>query len=145
MLRFALKPKLAFFLLVLFGLFHLQCKKDEDTIPSVQVNFYLQTTDPEFNSLNAVGGWVYVNGGSRGIVIYRLSMDEFMAYDRHCPYTPSESCAQIDVESSGISALDDCCGSQFLLTDGTVVGGPSTEPLKRYQTYFDGNQLRVYN
>ncbi|HHZ63903.1 MAG TPA: hypothetical protein EYN38_03225 [Flavobacteriales bacterium] len=121
------------------------CKKDEDVVPSVEVNIYIYTTDAEFADLNAVGGWIYLTGGAQGIVVYRLSQDEFMAYDRNCTYQPNESGAIIEVEPSGITAVDNSCGSKFLLTDGSVLEGPAPDILKRYQTSFDGNLLRIYN
>jgi nitrite reductase/ring-hydroxylating ferredoxin subunit len=134
-----------FLLTAIWGMLFVSCKKDEDTIPNVSVNIVISTTDPSYNDLNAVGGWIYLTGGSRGIIIYRYSIDEFMAYDRHCTYEPTESCAVVEVDLSGIIAEDLCCGSQFLLTDGSVIDGPASVPLKFYQTTFDGNNLYVYN
>ena len=121
------------------------CEKDDDTIPGAIVNIVLSTTHADFNDLNAVGGWIYLIGGSRGILVYRVSIEEFMAYDRHCTYTPQESCALVDVDSSGVIAVDKCCGSKFVLTDGSVVNGPASIPLKQYQTSFDGNLLHIFN
>jgi len=138
-------PKIVFFLLALLMLVGTGCKKNEDTVPNVEVNMVISTTDPEFNDLNAVGGWIYLLGGSRGIVVYRPSLDEFMAYDRHCPYMPSEACGIVEVDQSGVIAEDPCCGSKFILTDGTVAEGPAEVPLKYYQTSFDGNLLHIYN
>ena len=137
--------KILFFSLVSLLVSTGGCKKDDDTVPSVQVNIYIYTTDSEFADLNAVGGWIYLTGGVRGIVVYRLSQDEFMAYDRNCTYQPTESTAIIEVEPSGITAIDSSCGSKFLLTDGSVLEGPAPDILKRYQTNFDGNLLRIYN
>ena len=137
--------KILFFSLAVLLTISSGCKKDEDAIPSVQVNIYIYTTDAEFADLNAVGGWIYLTGGVRGIIVYRFSQDEFMAYDRNCTYQPSESDAIIEVEQSGITAIDNSCGSKFLLTDGSVLEGPAPDILKRYETYFDGNLLRIYN
>ena len=139
------QSKIAIILFALSAIMWSGCKKDGDAVPNVAVNLVLSTTDVEFNDLNAVGGWIYLIGGSRGIVVYRLSLDEFMAYDRHCTYTPSESCGTIEVDQSGIIAEDPCCGSKFILTDGSVAGDPAEIPLKRYQTSFDGNLLHIYN
>jgi len=95
--------------------------------------------------LSVPGGWTYVNGGSRGIIIYRVSNDQFNAYDRHCTYDSSNSCALVSVDVTNINGLDDCCGSKFLLTDGSITNGPANLPLKKYQTNFDGQVLRVFN
>jgi nitrite reductase/ring-hydroxylating ferredoxin subunit len=123
------------------------CKKDQnqDRVPYVPVNIVLNTSDPLFVKLNAPGGWVYVNGGSRGIVIYRLSLDDFRAYDRHCPYQPNDACGKVSVNASQIMAVDSCCGSEFVLTDGTVAKQPASRPLTEYTTSFDGNRLLISN
>jgi len=134
------------FYLLLFILIPLsQCKKNDDPIPYVYVNFYVNLNAPQFYELTSVGGWVYVTGGFRGIVIYRNSIDEFSAYDRACPFKPSNECERIDVEATGVTAIDSCCGSRFLLIDGSVVNGPATISLKSYKTYLSGMSLQVSN
>lgn len=132
-----------FALLLVFN----SCKKgNENNIPNVFVDIYIYTTDPIFNDLAAIGGWEYITGGSRGILVTRTSLNEFIAFERHCPYNPSDPCGQVDVDStSAILAVDACCGSNFLLADGSVVSGPGTAPLRRYQTTFDGIVLHIFN
>lgn len=133
---------------LLIGMFFIaiSCKKKNNSvIPYVYVNLYIYPSEPLYNKLNAVGGWVYVSGGSRGIVVYRRSNDEFVAYDRHCTYQPDNSCGTVNVNSSQIMAVDSCCGSQFVLTDGSVAKAPATISLKAYQTSFDGNALHIFN
>ena len=122
-----------------------RCKKDKDEIPYVYVNFYINTTSTQYIGLNTIGGYEYITGGVRGIIVYHRSVDEFMAYERDCPYQPSNSCAQVEVDQSAIMAVDSCCGSEFLLLDGSVVKGPATIMLKQYQTSFDGTTLHVFN
>jgi len=59
------------------------CSKDETKqppIPEVVVNFYINPNSTEYLELNAPGGWIYVTGGYRGILIYRLSLTEFLAF-----------------------------------------------------------------
>jgi nitrite reductase/ring-hydroxylating ferredoxin subunit len=128
--------------LALFTTF--SCKKSTDYVPNVYVNTYLYTTDPAFAPLNAVSGYTYLSGGSKGIVVYRKSQTEFMAYDRCCTYKVSDGNV-IDVDASGLIAKDAACGSKFILTDGTVNNGPAVNPLKRYQTAFDGTALHIFN
>lgn len=139
-----MKLRILFFLFI--PLILSSCKKDRNTpVPFVNVNITLYTNDPEFVDLNSVGGWTYITGGSRGILIYRASNNSFKAYDRHCTYDSSNSCALVSVELSNITAYDDCCGSKFLITDGSVTQGPANLPLKEYQTSFDGSVLRITN
>jgi len=123
------------------------CSKDDNNsgVPLVNVNIYINSSNPEFIDLNAIGGWIYVLGGSRGILVYRASNNEFRAYDRHCTYDVTSSCALVSVEATNITAKDDCCGSKFLITDGSVTQGPANLPLKQYRTSFDGSVLHIYN
>ncbi len=118
-------------------------EKEQGLIPNVYVNFELYP-----NSINPipVSTWIYVNDqGYRGIIIYRYDQNTFLAYERTCPYDPEKSCAVVEADESSITAVDSCCMSRFLLTDGSPYAGPATLPLKQYQTMYDGNILRVYN
>ena len=133
------------FLVVPELLFFNSCKTDEDGIPNTYVNFYININSTQYIDLNSIGGWAYLTGGVRGIIVYRHSMEEFVALERNCPYHPSDDCAIVDVEPSGMTAVDSCCGSRFLLMDGSLVNGPATRSLKLYQTSFDGNILHVFN
>ena len=133
----------------LFGVFFIsllisECKKDKEGVPDVYVDVYLYTTDPAFYPLNATSGYTYVAGGSKGILIFRKSQTEFMAYDRHCTYkVPEGDIVTVDV--SGLLGVDSKCSSKFLITDGSVNQGPAINSLKRYQTSFDGTVLHIYN
>ena len=137
---------LLFVLISLFFFAGVRCKKTEDEIPMVNVYFDVSLNDPNFTDLNAVGGWVYVTGGVKGIIIFRKSMTEFVSYERNCPYTPNASCARVAVQADNVTAKDTCCGSVFSLVDGGAVSqGPSTRPLKQYSTILNGYTLHVEN
>ncbi len=136
---------LGFFLFI--SLFFSGCEDDTENnnIPLVEVNFTIAVNDPAYLNLQNIGGWVYVSGGSRGIILYRSDNESFKAYDRHCTFNPSSTCALVSVDPNNITASDDCCGSSFLLTDGGVTRPPAVQPLKQYNTSFDGSILRVFN
>lgn len=125
----------------------LACNKDDGPtgVPLVAVDRQVFVTDPQFLDLNVIGGWEYVTGGSRGLLVYRRSVDEFIAYDRHCTYQPEGTCGTVEVDSTGVKAFDPCCDSEFLLFDGSVLKGPANFSLKQYQTSFDGIALRIFN
>jgi len=120
-------------------------KNEEGTIPLVRVDTTIYTSNPSFNTISVPGTWMYINGGSKGIIIYRISNEEFKAYDRHCTFEPNNNCILVSVDDTNITGVDDCCGSTFILTDGSVTKGPATVPLKQYQTSFDGAVLRIFN
>ncbi len=138
--------KLRIFYVVIIGIVFISCNRERNNIiPNVLVDIEININNPEYFNLMAVGGFMYLSGGSRGIVVYRYSQDTFVAFDRHCPYNPSDEGQVTFDSSSAIILKDNSCGSQFLLTDGSLYSGPATNSLKRYQTFFDGTILRIYN
>lgn len=124
------------------------CKDRDRAVPLVPVDIRINLDLPEYNALQAVGGWVYIIGGSEGIVVYRRGgggPDEFSALDRHCTYRPEDQC-RVTVDESGVIARDTtCCNSAFLLFDGSVTQGPAALGLKPYHTTFNGQILRIFN
>lgn len=124
----------------------LSCTESENNnIPLVEVNFQININDPAYLDLQTIGGAVEAFGGSRGIILYRLSENEIKAYDRHCTFQPSNTCALVSIDLNRFTASDNCCGSVFLLSDGSVSSPPAAFPLKSYQTFFDGTFLSVTN
>lgn len=122
------------------------CKKEaQSDIPNTGVDVYIYINNPSYISISVVGGWTYINGGVRGIIVYRKTANEFMTFERNCTYQSTNACATITVDKNAIMATDSCCGSQFLLTDGSVIKAPASLPLKQYRNTFDGNVLHIYN
>ncbi len=130
-------------------------KGEQPPIDTGYVNITIYPNSTEYLQLNSVGGWVYLyaNEPSRGILVYRLSVDEFLAFERTptykpdscCVYEPTIKCSRVVVDESGIIAVDTCSGSEYLMIDGSVVKGPATYPLVQYQTAYDGDALHIYN
>lgn len=139
--------KIHLFLLALtFVLISDGCRKKEDLVPNVYVNFTIFLSDPEFATLQTIGNSVFVTGGVSGIVIYRYSQTEFTAYDRCCTYKPSERCAVLPDTSNSLFLRCPCCNSKFSLIDGSVQSGPAERALTPYSTSFDqNNTLQVTN
>ncbi len=114
-------------------------------IPYAPVNFQIVVSNPDFVALQAVGGFVSITGGSRGIIIYRASPDEFRAYDRHCTFMPQEGC-RVTMDDTDIFAVcTECCDSKFLIVDGSPTEGPAALGLLQYNTSFNGNVLWITN
>lgn len=121
------------------------CKKDNtNDIAQNYVDYYLYINEPSNIALNAVGGWMYIPAGTKGIIVYRRSQTEFTALERNCTYDPNAPCSLVKV-LSGISAIDSCCNSRFSIYDGSVINGPATQPLYQYNTTFDGSTLHIFN
>lgn len=141
---FKLKNSAIIFLTV-FALFSCK-KKSNDYVPIVTVNTYLSASDPAFAPIIAPGGSIYLsNVGVEGILVYRKSQTEFMAYDRCCTYNVANRNVISVSPPGGLIAADPVCGSKFEITGGTVTNGPAANPLKMYQTAFDGTTLHIFN
>ena len=123
------------------------CSKQRNIVPNVYVDQYINLSLPSYGSLNIIGGWSYISGGSKGIIIYRQSYNQFSAYDRHCTYNADNPCGKANVDSTNSFVECSCDGSQFQLYDGLVIQGPASYSLKNYQTSYDeiNNLLHIYN
>jgi hypothetical protein len=121
-------------------------RREEHPVPYVPIQITFHASDPEFMPLSAVGGSIHFWGGSRGLIIYRKSQDEFNVFDRHCPYEVENSCGIVSIENLGsFTAADSCCGSKFLLIDGSVSKGPAKVSLRGYYSQWDGVRLLISN
>ena len=133
----------------LFALIVISCSKKEDSqrpeIPYVIVNFFITPNSTQFIELNHIGGSVTVTGGYKGIIIYRKTENEFMAFERACAYDPTADSSQVRIEVSGITCNCPKCKSKYILLDGSPFQGPSQWALKQYRTNYDGTYLYVSN
>ncbi len=120
------------------------CRDREALIPVVDVNINININEPQFFDLSIPTGFAYVVGGSRGIIVYRLSENEFIALERHSPYNVDENC-QVFVKEDGLIIEDPCSGSQWLITDGSIVNGPTPFALRVYNTSFSPPILSIFN
>jgi len=115
-------------------------------IPYVNVDFNVYLSNPDNLQLQALGNWRYFDGvGSRGLLVYHRDLGEFMVYDRHCTYNPGGSCGTVSVMSDNVTLIDSCCGSKFLLYDGSIINGPAQFPLKAYMVYYNNDVLHITN
>jgi hypothetical protein len=125
----------------------ISCKKNKNhPVPSIPFDITIYINLPSYSSLEAVGGWAYVNGGSKGIVVYRKSYDEFVAFDRHSPADDGNCNLPLVTDPDNFLQLNDSCtGAKFSLFDGSPMSG-SEFGLRQYQTWWDGaTGLRIYN
>lgn len=110
----------------------------------VLVDISLVVTNIEYLPLQQDGGFVYLEGGRRGIILYRQNASNYLAFERNCTYRPADSCAVVQVHSSRLYMEDTCCASQFDFT-GRPTSGPAPLPLRRYTTTLSGTLLRIVN
>lgn len=136
-----------FFLLticIIIAFFDSDCKKDTNCkLPHAYISLTIDVTSVQYAALSNIGGYVYITGGVKGIVIYREGNDQFIAYDRLCTYQ-SAGCLALTV-TGGLYLIDTYCKSKFNILNGGIVNGPAKCALITYQTNFDGQYLQITN
>lgn len=141
--------KLQFILIIAFllGVTAACNKNNNHPVPNIPFDITIDMSLPSYSDLIGVGGYAYVNGGSKGIIVYRRGVDDFVAFDRHSPVDVNGDCpTPLEPDTSNYLILNDVCNdAQFSLYDGS----PITESefgLRQYQTVWNGNMsLRIYN
>ena len=136
------------FLSIILALSSSKCDKGkQNPIPYVPFDITIDIQLPSYSQLQGVGGWSYVNGGSRGIIVYRKGIDEFVAFDRHSPVDPDGICDfPLFPDSENFLLLKDTCNNAtFSMYDGSPVSN-SAFGLRQYAVQFNGSNLvRIYN
>jgi hypothetical protein len=114
-------------------------------VPIGLTNFSIDPNSAYYPGLNYVGGYMYLTGGHRGVVVVRTSFDSFVAYERTCP---ADSTSAVAISDEYGSALLECpeCHSLFIVeADGYPMEGSATTcPLYQYGTTYSGGELWVY-
>ena len=120
------------------------CVDTPGVIPYVDVQVDLNLSLPAYNNLNFPNNWLYISGGSRGLIVYRYTLDEFVVLDRHATWDVGAGC-QCTVSQDGYTIEDPCSGSQWYIFDGSIIQGPTTAPLERYTTTWIPPVLSIRN
>lgn len=133
--------------LLIFSLLMISACDDKaanDGIPQVIVNEILNLNNYQYQALGVIGGYVYLNAGVRGIILYRSSSNEYLAIEQNCTFQPMDPCANVSVDKSTLFLIDTCCNSTFDF-NGFPTGGPATYPLRLYSTSVNQNFLTITN
>jgi len=156
-----MSKKIIFSGLVLFlfvsGIILNGCKKGEDpnsNIPYAHINVVINPNSTLYQELNIVGGWMYypyVNPPSRGLIIYRMTQEDFLAFER-TPPSNSNACCEIGSGLCTALVVDDyypfvydtCSDYSYQIIDGSPIS-PATVPLKQYMASYDGLNLYINN
>jgi hypothetical protein len=133
------------------------CNKDNgDRQPLPPMNITIDPNSTIYQELNIVGGWLYLgeeDGAappSRGVIVYRLSTDEFLAFERTPPFKPDSCCNASKTTCTKLLVdfpfiLDTCTVSKYLILDGSPVSGPSSMSLSMYITEYYGDLLYIHD
>ena len=119
----------------------------------------------QYQDLNFVSGWLYITADvestSRGIIVYRMSDTEFLAYDRIPPNEP-DACTDSQGNTTRMVVdfpfvVDHCNNAYYNILNGQIIvrepdmvpsfptDGTQVYPLIQYHTSFDGSKLVITN
>ena len=146
--------KALFSLLMLLPLLFTGCKEPlvNPNYPTGIIDFTIDLNRPIYYDLRIVSGFMYLTANaestSRGVIVYRLSQEEFRAYDRMPPNNPD--CRDENGEITRLYVdfpfvMDDCNDIKYNIINGELFEGEGIFPLIQYHTTFDGVPLRVFN
>ena len=134
--------------------------------PNAMINITINLNQVDYYDLRVVSGYAYLTSDplstSRGIIVYRLSQEEFVAYDRLPPNEPN-ACTdsqgyttRLVVESPYV--VDHCNNAYYNILNGDIIINEEFDmmpsfpidsvpvyPLIQYHTSFNGYELHIYN
>jgi len=139
------------------------CNKGNDNpnMPIVRIDISIDPNSTIFYELNTVGGGMYLDGKpgvyippeSRGIIVYRMDMNTFKAYERTPPNNPDGCCNTHTKQCTALIfdvntypfVVDTCTSTKYSILDGVIVDGTGTYPLIEYRCDYNGAILHIYN
>ena len=119
----------------------------------------------QYQELNTVSGWIYITSDvestSRGIIVYRQSDTEFLAFDRMPPNEP-DACTDSHGNTTRLVVdfpfvVDQCNNAYYNILNGQIIirvpdmipnfptEGTVVYPLIQYHTSYDGSKLTINN
>jgi len=146
-------------LILIFSALTVSCTKENGNRPPLPpMDITIDPNSTIYQEINVVGGWMYLDETdgvlppSRGVIVYRLSTDQFIAFERTPPYK-SDSCCNVNktvctaliVDNYYPFVMDTCTGSKYLILDGSPSSGPSTMFLSMYVTEYFGDLLYIHD
>ncbi|MDR1813531.1 MAG: (2Fe-2S)-binding protein [Tannerella sp.] len=143
-------------LLLIFAiLFSASCGEHENPIPTMTVYLNLDLTfeDKELKAFPSFKEYTTKNInaalgeriGFGGVLVVHTILDEYVAFDRACPYE-SNSTVTVEVDENVLNAVCPRCGTVYDLS--MVPGAPNGKSkyyLKKYTVIQNGNKLIVKN
>jgi hypothetical protein len=141
--------KRLFYLTCLISLL-LSCSGDDEArnnpyLPDLNFSVRFDLSLPEYNQLNFPGNhFTTYNYGIKGIVIFNLNNDQYMAFELTDPNHIPQECSVIIVKGTeGTCSCDD--GNKYTIVTGQQISGEGHYSLKPYRVVRQGDFLEVSN
>lgn len=117
---------------------------DGNTIlPNVPVNVTLNLNLPAYQDLLINNGSVFVSGhGIKGIIVFRFSANNILAWEAACPHISPNQCSTMVI--NGVKMVCGCDDSEFSILDGAPLSG-TPFPARQYRAVRAGNTITITN
>jgi uncharacterized protein YuzB (UPF0349 family) len=138
--------RIVFILLLMFTIGGCDRCNRSQLLPEVSFAFTININEPSYFDLSVATGYLYFDGGTVKLIIYRINQEEFNVYDARSTHNPDDPCICV-VDDDHVFIKDPCGDSKWLLTDGTIVEGSASQNLLQYNYTFDSatGVLYFYN
>ena len=134
------------FLLVLI-ITAISCGTSDDDrnpiLPNIPVNVTLNLNLPLYQNLQFDSSSAFVeNQGIKGIIVFRISENNILAWDAACPHLAPSECTAMNLV--GVEITCPCDNSKFsILNGGPLSGTPFS--MKQYRAVKNGNSITITN
>jgi len=112
------------------------CKKSDNTPATLTVDFTLDLTQSANSALNNIGGFIYKDS----VIVAKSTSGNFIAVAQTCTHQGTT----VSYQSGSGEFHCPNHGSNFSET-GSVINGPASSPLQKFNTTLTGNSLRVFS
>ena len=137
-----MKKALALLLFVTF----LSCSSSDDgntILPNVSVSVTLNLNLPAYQDLLINNGSAFIPGhGIKGIIVFRLSESNILAWDAACPHISPNNCSTMEI--NGVLMVCGCDDTEFSILDGSPLSGTQFSA-RQYRAVKNGNSITITN
>ncbi len=137
--------KRVFLLLLLITI--ISCGTSDDDrnpiLPNIPVNVTLNLNLPLYQNLQFDSSSAFVeNHGIKGIIVFRISENNILAWDAACPHLAPSDCTAMSL--IGVEITCPCDDSKFSILNGSPLSGTQFS-MKQYRATKNGNSITITN
>ncbi len=132
-------------LLLLITFFSCEKNDSNDILPHLSVNITIDLNLPQYIDLQIPSGWVYINGGIRGILIQNTGSGSqpYKAFDRACP---NNDCNNPMTFDGSLKLKCPCDASEYSIIDGSPQTAGNSHFMREYRVnLLNSSSLNIIN
>jgi nitrite reductase/ring-hydroxylating ferredoxin subunit len=117
-------------------------------LPAMRFSIPINLSLPQYDNLRFAGGAILLpNYGHKGIIVFNLNGNSYLAWEASCPNHLPSNCSQTQI--TGVLAQCSCEDYQYSLATGQLLnpaeGQSEIYSMVMYQAILRGNTLELSN